>query len=49
MQSLLFIPHYSASFPGLVWPLLVPGWTLNYEMCFYAVLVRRCGCKGAPD
>jgi exopolysaccharide production protein ExoZ len=37
LQSLLFIPHFSNSFPGVVWPLLVPGWTLNFEMFFYAV------------
>ena len=35
LMSLLFIPHYSASFPTMAWPLLVPGWTLNYEMFFY--------------
>ena len=37
LQSLLFIPHYSPSFPGMAWPVLVPGWTLNFEMFFYAV------------
>lgn len=37
IMSLAFIPHFSESFPGLVWPLLVPGWTLNFEMFFYAV------------
>ena len=37
LQSLFFIPHFSRSFPGAVWPLLVPGWTLNFEMFFYAV------------
>ena len=36
-QSLLFIPHFSASFPDKVWPLLVPGWSLNYEMFFYGI------------
>jgi exopolysaccharide production protein ExoZ len=36
-QSLLFIPHFSHSFPQNAWPLLVPGWTLNYEMFFYLV------------
>ncbi len=36
IQSLLFIPHYSHSFSDRVWPLLVPGWTLNFEMFFYA-------------
>lgn len=37
LQSLLFIPHFSNSFPDHAWPLLVPGWTLNYEMFFYAM------------
>jgi exopolysaccharide production protein ExoZ len=37
VESLLFIPHFSESFPTMVWPLLVPGWTLNFEMFFYAV------------
>jgi exopolysaccharide production protein ExoZ len=35
VQSLLFIPHPSPSHSGTLWPLLVPGWTLNYEMFFY--------------
>ena len=37
IQSLLFIPHYSPSHAGEVWPILVPGWTLNFEMFFYLV------------
>lgn len=37
IQSLLFIPHYSQGLPGNVYPILVPGWTLNYEMFFYLV------------
>ena len=36
-QSLFFIPHYSLSFPASIFPLLVPGWTLNFEMFFYAI------------
>lgn len=35
--SLAFVPHYSDSFPDAVLPVLVPGWTLNYEMFFYLV------------
>jgi exopolysaccharide production protein ExoZ len=35
--SLLFIPQYSLSLPDQIWPVLVPGWTLNYEMFFYAL------------
>jgi len=37
LASLFFIPHWSPSHPGTVWPLLVPGWSLNYEMFFYVV------------
>jgi exopolysaccharide production protein ExoZ len=37
VESLLFIPHFSHSFPTKAWPLLVPGWTLNFEMFFYLV------------
>jgi exopolysaccharide production protein ExoZ len=37
VKSLLFIPYDSLSFPGQAWPVLVPGWTLNYEMFFYAL------------
>lgn len=37
VQSLLFIPHLSPSHAGMIWPVLVPGWTLNFEMFFYAV------------
>jgi len=44
VASLLFIPHHDHT--GMPWPLFVPGWTLNYEMFFYAVfaailLLRR--------
>lgn len=37
IQSLLFIPHLSPTHLGMAWPVLVPGWTLNYEMYFYAL------------
>lgn len=30
-----FIPHWIERYPGHVFPLLVPGWSLNYEMFFY--------------
>ena len=33
VQSLLFIPHRGET--GMIAPLIVPGWTLNYEMFFY--------------
>jgi len=35
-RSLLFIAFHNAAQHGQVFPLLVPGWTLNLEMCFYA-------------
>jgi len=36
-RSLLFIPYHNTTQRGLLFPLLVPGWTLNYEMAFYAL------------
>ena len=33
LKSLLFIPAYSPN--GHLWPTLLLGWTLNYEMFFY--------------
>lgn len=33
--SLFFIPVGSPSLQGKMFPLLVPGWSLNYEMAFY--------------
>ncbi|MDR3097051.1 MAG: acyltransferase [Paraburkholderia sp.] len=35
LKSLLFIPYRKES--GAVFPMLFVGWTLNYEMLFYAV------------
>lgn len=37
VQDLLFIPHFSTTRPEQIWPKLVPGWTINYEMFFYLV------------
>ena len=34
-KSLLFIPYYDQT--GKIWPLVVPGWSLNYELFFYGV------------
>jgi exopolysaccharide production protein ExoZ len=36
-KSLLFVPYESPTHAREIWPLLVPGWTLNYEMFFYAL------------
>jgi exopolysaccharide production protein ExoZ len=36
VASLLFMPSRSP-FNGELWPVLVQGWTLNYEMFFYGV------------
>jgi exopolysaccharide production protein ExoZ len=40
LQSLFFIP-FSSERTGNIQPLLITGWTLNYEMFFYAVFA--CG------
>jgi exopolysaccharide production protein ExoZ len=37
VRSLLFIPQYSAQNSAEIWPFLVPGWTLQYEMFFYLI------------
>ncbi|MCR5877749.1 acyltransferase [Phenylobacterium sp. J367] len=37
LLSLGMIPHEGSLHPGIVWPVLVPGWTLNFEMFFYAL------------
>jgi exopolysaccharide production protein ExoZ len=36
-KSLFFIPYESLSDPGTMFPLLAPGWTLDYEMFFYVL------------
>ncbi len=37
LRSLLFIPQYHPQTTTEIWPFLVPGWTLQYEMYFYAI------------
>lgn len=37
LRSLLFIPQYHQQAKTEIWPFLVPGWTLQYEMYFYAM------------
>ena len=46
VRSLLFIPFDNPTHGGKPWPVLVQGWTLNYEMIFYllfalALVTRR--------
>lgn len=35
INDFLFIPRFNLQFPTEIWPALVPGWTINYEMFFY--------------
>lgn len=35
VKSFLFIPHFHAVQKELIAPLLIPGWSLDYEMFFY--------------
>lgn len=35
IKSLLFIPYFNEA--GELYPLVVPGWTLNFEMFFYLI------------
>jgi exopolysaccharide production protein ExoZ len=36
IKSFLFIPHFHAT-QKIIAPILIPGWSLNYEMFFYLV------------
>lgn len=36
-KSFLFIPHFHVVQTELIAPVLIPGWSLNYEMFFYVV------------
>ena len=45
--SLAFVPMLSPAFAGTYWPLVIPGWTLNYEMAFYAVFALTLLARGA--
>jgi exopolysaccharide production protein ExoZ len=35
LASFAFFPRYSEFFPEEIYPVLIAGWTLNYEMFFY--------------
>ncbi|QDG34558.1 acyltransferase [Alteromonas mediterranea] len=37
VKSLLFVPQFNLTKPAQIWPYLIPGWTLNYEMFFYLI------------
>ncbi|WP_375403856.1 acyltransferase family protein [uncultured Sphingomonas sp.] len=46
LSSLLFVPRFSDASPDKIWPVLYPGWTLQYEMFFYflfslGLVIRR--------
>ncbi|RYE36510.1 MAG: acyltransferase, partial [Hyphomicrobiales bacterium] len=41
-MSYLFLPS-AHPITGMAWPLLIPGWTLNYEMFFYALFALTMG------
>lgn len=45
VASYFFVPAQSPS-ADFIWPLLVPGWTLNYEMAFYALFAGTLTIKG---
>ena len=44
--SLAFLPFPSPLQPEHLWPVVIPGWTLNYEMFFYAIFAL---CLLAPE
>jgi peptidoglycan/LPS O-acetylase OafA/YrhL len=46
MASLLFLPSHNAL--GIISPVLVVGWTLSFEMLFYAVFAAALACMLEP-
>ena len=42
--SLLLIAHDSPTVPGSAYPLLIPGWTLQYEIFFYGIFAIALLC-----
>ncbi|ACE91427.1 MULTISPECIES: acyltransferase family protein [Rhizobium] len=47
IRSLLFVPYADGT--GVVQPVLVPGWTLNYEMFFYTAFCLVLFLKGRTE
>ena len=45
--SLLFIPHLSPAVPPSISPFILLGWTLNYEMFFYAIFALAMAASAA--
>jgi exopolysaccharide production protein ExoZ len=37
ITSFIFMPHAHPIFSEQYWPVVIPGWTLNYEMFFYFI------------
>lgn len=37
IKSLFFIPYENPALEGEVYPIVIPGWTLNFEVVFYLV------------
>jgi exopolysaccharide production protein ExoZ len=35
--SYLLVPHYHVGLNPRIWPILIPGWTLQYELFFYLI------------
>jgi peptidoglycan/LPS O-acetylase OafA/YrhL len=43
LMSLLFVPHENPGLPGSLSPMMKLGWTLNFEMLFYALFALFIG------
>jgi exopolysaccharide production protein ExoZ len=37
VKDFAFVPHWNAIYPEMLWPTVIQGWTLNYEMFFYLI------------
>lgn len=49
-KDALFFPHLNSTYPDMLWPAIIQGWTLNDEMFFYALfaLSLLCGRLRTP-
>jgi exopolysaccharide production protein ExoZ len=44
VKDALFFPRLNGSYPDMLWPVIIQGWTLNYEMFFYALFALSMLC-----
>lgn len=49
IKSFLFVPQFHLVQKGLIAPILIPGWSLNYEMFFYCIFGLSLLLRSPPN